>query len=140
LGCAFLIGCAGSPTQNRGEYDRVRGTYGLRPQDNASSNRDFKGYQAKGTISYYADKFEGRPTANGETYRGSGLTAAHRELPFGTRVKVTNLDNARDVYVRVNDRGPFAGNRIMDVSKAAAKALGMLGPGLAEARIEVVDP
>lgn len=88
-----------------------------------------------GKGSYYADKFEGRATASGEKFDQGKLTAAHRTLPFGTKVKVTNVSNGRSVTVRVNDRGPFAAGRIIDVSKKAAKKLGMVDAGVANVKI-----
>jgi len=95
-------------------------------------------YSAKGTASFYADKFEGRTTANGEIYYHSKKTAAHRTLPFGSIVKVTNLENNKVVVVRINDRGPFVDNRIIDLSKSAAKELEFIGKGLADVKIEVI--
>lgn len=93
----------------------------------------------QGKASFYADKFEGRPTANGETYRHKKLTAAHKTLPFGTRVRVTNLANQKQVEVIVNDRGPYAEGRVIDLSKSAAEALGFVQQGLADVSIEVLD-
>jgi len=93
-----------------------------------------------GTASYYADKFEGKTTANGEKYHHSRLTAAHRTLPFGTIVKVTNISNGKRVTVKINDRGPFVDNRIIDLSKSAAETLGFVYDGLAQVEIEVIDP
>jgi rare lipoprotein A len=92
-----------------------------------------------GKASFYADKFEGRPTASGEKYRHSKLTAAHKTLPFGTKVKVTNLANQKTVEVVVNDRGPYVDGRIIDLSKSAAEKLDFINQGLAEVSIEVVD-
>lgn len=94
----------------------------------------------EGKASYYADKFEGKPTANGEKYKRSKLTAAHKTLPFGTVVKVTNVKNSRSVEVRINDRGPFVAGRIIDLSKSAAEALGFINDGLTDVKIEVIDP
>jgi rare lipoprotein A len=88
-----------------------------------------------GRGSYYADKFEGRPTASGEKFDQGKMTAAHRTLPFGTKVKVTNVANGRSVTVTVNDRGPFAAGRIIDVSKKAANKLGMVDAGVANVKI-----
>lgn len=93
-----------------------------------------------GKASYYADKFEGQPTANGEKYKASKLTAAHRTLPFGTKVKVTNLANNEFVVVTINDRGPFIEGRVIDVSKAAAERLSFFNQGTADVRLEIVDP
>ena len=92
-----------------------------------------------GKASFYADKFEGTPTASGEKYRHSKLTAAHKTLPFGTRVRVTNLDNNESVEVVINDRGPYVENRIIDLSKSAAEKLGFVNQGLADIRLEVID-
>jgi rare lipoprotein A len=89
-----------------------------------------------GKASFYADKFQGRATASGETFSQHKLTAAHRTLPFGTRVKVTNLANGRSVHVTINDRGPFAGGRILDVSKKAAQKLGIVDAGVASVEIK----
>ncbi|MGV3554360.1 MAG: septal ring lytic transglycosylase RlpA family protein [Croceibacterium sp.] len=80
-----------------------------------------------GVASYYAAKFDGRRTASGETFRNGGYTAAHRTLPFGTMVKVSR--NGRSVVVKINDRGPFTPGRVIDVSQAAARDLGLIGPG-----------
>jgi len=91
-----------------------------------------------GYASFYAHRFHGRPTAYGETYDEHALTAAHRFLPLGTRVRVTNLANGRSVVLRINDRGPWAKNRLIDVSYAAAQELRFVRQGLARVRIEVV--
>ena len=88
-----------------------------------------------GEASYYADKFQGRKTANGETFRQRKKTAAHRTLPFGTKVTVKNLSNGRKVKVHINDRGPFVKDRIIDLSKKAAKKLDMLDAGVADVEI-----
>ena len=91
-----------------------------------------------GLASYYADKYQGRKTANGETFDTTRLTAAHRTLPFGTRVRVTNVVNGKSVVVRVNDRGPFVAGRVIDLSAAAAKQLDMLRAGVVKVKLEVV--
>lgn len=96
-------------------------------------------YSATGLASYYADKFEGRQTANGEIYSHSKLTAAHPSLPFGTILKVTNLKNGKSVVVRVNDRGPFVKGRIIDLSKSAAIQIDVIRDGLAEVKVEKTD-
>jgi rare lipoprotein A len=97
------------------------------------------GQTQTGKASFYADKFEGSPTASGEKYKHSKLTAAHKTLPFGTKVKVTNLDNNESVEVVINDRGPYVDSRIIDLSKSAAEKLGFVNKGLAEVKIEVID-
>ena len=97
------------------------------------------GDRATGKASYYAGKFVGRPTANGEIYDPRAMTAAHRTLPFGTRVRVTRRATGESVIVRINDRGPFVRGRIIDLSKAAAEDLDMIGPGVVDVELEVVD-
>ncbi len=92
-----------------------------------------------GKASFYADKFEGTPTASGEKYHPNKLTAAHKTLPFGTRVRVTNLSNNETVEVVINDRGPYVENRILDLSRSAAEKLGFVNQGLADIKLEVVD-
>jgi rare lipoprotein A len=89
-----------------------------------------------GKASYYADKFNGRKTASGQKFRNSKLTAAHKTLPFGTKIKVTNLDNGRSVKVEVNDRGPFVAGRIVDLSKKAARRIDMIDKGVGNVKIE----
>lgn len=88
--------------------------------------------------SYYGKGFEGRPTASGERFNSERLTAAHRTLPFGTIVKVTNAATGKSVKVRINDRGPFHGNREIDLSTAAARQIGMLASGTAKVTLDVV--
>ncbi len=94
----------------------------------------------RGVASYYADKFKGRKTANGETFRQYKMTAAHKTLPFGTKVRVKNLKNGRTVKVRINDRGPFVKGRIIDLSKKAARRLGMINDGISEVEIRYRKP
>jgi rare lipoprotein A len=89
----------------------------------------------KGIASYYADFYEGRTTANGEIYRQNKITAAHKSLPFGTKVEVTNLANNKTVLVRINDRGPYVRGRIIDLTKAAAKEIDMIGAGVVKVKI-----
>lgn len=89
-----------------------------------------------GKASYYADKFEGRRTASGEIFRQNNMTAAHRTLAFGTKVKVINLANGRSVKVRINDRGPYAQGRVIDLSKKAARKLGIISTGVAPVEIQ----
>lgn len=92
-----------------------------------------------GKASFYADRFEGRPTASGEKYKHNKLTAAHKTLPFGTKVRVTNTANNQTVDVVINDRGPYVDGRVIDLSKSAAEKLGFVNLGLAEVKIEVID-
>lgn len=97
------------------------------------------GYVQTGIASWYGSDFHGGPTASGERYDMHSLTAAHPSLPFGTLVRVTNLRNGREVVVRVNNRGPYRRNRIIDLSKEAARQLGMVGAGLAKVQVEVLQ-
>jgi rare lipoprotein A len=91
-----------------------------------------------GMASFYSDAFEGKQTASGEIYKSSKMTAAHRTLPFGTEVKVTNLSNQRTVKVTVNDRGPFAKGRVIDLSRAAAVKLDFVDQGVTKVQIEPI--
>lgn len=91
-----------------------------------------------GVASWYGPGFHGRRTANGERYDMHKMTAAHRSLRFGTKVKVTNRNNGKAVIVRINDRGPFTGGRIIDLSKGAAAAIGMVNRGTARVSVEVL--
>jgi rare lipoprotein A len=118
LAAAFL-GCAGKPTP--------------------MSAAELHGYVEKGIASWYGKKYHGRRTANGERYDMHAMTAAHKRLPFGTLVLVKNLDNGKKTRVRINDRGPFKKGRIIDLSYAAAREIGMVHDGLARVRIKVVD-
>jgi rare lipoprotein A len=90
-----------------------------------------------GAASWYGPGFHGRSTASGERFDMNKLTAAHRSLPFGTRMRVTNTRNDRSVHVRINDRGPFVGRRVLDLSHGAAKAIGMVDEGVASVKMEV---
>lgn len=97
------------------------------------------GYTEEGIASWYGHPYHGRPAADGEIYNMETLVAAHRLLPFNTWLKVTNLANGKTVNVRVIDRGPFVHGRILDLSKAAARDIGLLGPGIGKVRIEVIS-
>ncbi|MFW3613243.1 septal ring lytic transglycosylase RlpA family protein [Billgrantia antri] len=114
----FIAGCAGRDG---------------RQVERASAPSSWHG--ERGQASFYADRYHGRRTASGETHDRNALTAAHRSLPFGTRVRVTRLDNGRETVVRINDRGPFVRGRVIDLSRRAAEELDMLGQGVAEVRL-----
>lgn len=125
-GACFLLACGGGNGGPGPERIDVRA-----PE---------KGQTQSGKASWYGGKFHGRKTASGERFNKHQLTAAHRKLPFGTRVRVTNLGNGKSVVVRINDRGPFGNRgRIIDVSEAAAEALGMIQSGVARIEIEVLS-
>ena len=91
-----------------------------------------------GTASWYGPGFQGRLTANGERFDQNELTAAHRTLPFGTRLRVTNETNGKSVVVRVNDRGPFVGKRVIDLSRGAAEKIGLIRKGVGRVKLEVM--
>ncbi len=99
-----------------------------------------QGYRTRGVASWYGKKFHGHRTSSGETYNMYAMTAAHKELPLPTWVRVTHLGNGRSVVVKVNDRGPFHDNRLIDLSWAAAKKLGITGTGTGVVEIEAIDP
>lgn len=99
-----------------------------------ASSREVSGTET-GMASFYSESYNGRKTANGEIYRSSRLTAAHKTLPFGTKVKVTNLSNGRSVKVRINDRGPFIPGRIIDLTRAAARKIDMENAGVVKVKI-----
>ena len=92
-----------------------------------------------GLASWYGNPYHGRSSASGEIYDMEQLTAAHRTLPFGTLVRVVNLENSKTVDVRINDRGPFVDDRVIDLSHAAAQAIDLIGPGTARVRLEVLQ-
>ena len=131
---AFLqTGCASSARYTRAPRERRTIFDGRRP------SRGRRGAVLRGEASYYGPGFHGKKTANGERFNMHALTAAHKTLPFGTRVRVTNLDNGKSVVVRINDRGPYKKGRIIDLSVAAAKKIGMMGSGVAKVKLVVLE-
>ncbi len=100
---------------------------------------DPHGYDKTGVASYYGAKHQGKRTASGERFNKNSMTAAHRQLPFGTRVKITNLNNDKSCVVRINDRGPYSRGRLIDLSHEAAERLGMLKSGTARVRVQALD-
>jgi len=131
----YISGCAPSIRFSSG-IGVVSGTYTKKNNENYSY---LAGQSYRGVASYYADKFHGRQTSSGEVFDMNGLTAAHRTLPFGTMVEVKNLANNRKVVVKVNDRGPFVEDRIIDLSKGAAEQLDMIRTGTAEVELKVIS-
>ncbi len=115
---ALLIGCASAPT---------------------TTSPDGQSHEVEGKASWYGEQFHGNQTASGETYNMHEHTAAHRTLPFGTRVRVTRADNGRSVVVRINDRGPFTDGRVIDLSYAAAAEVGMVNDGVAPVELDIVE-
>lgn len=127
--CVFLASC--------GVTNKTTNNSSGSSSSTSISTDDIKSIET-GEASWYGPDFHGRLTANGEKYDMNGLTAAHRTLPFNTEVLVENLDNGKTVQVRINDRGPFAKDRIIDLSKGAATQVEMIGPGTARVRIYIV--
>ena len=162
---AFLAGCVPQPVYRAGDPERKSRPKETPRSTKRSSDRSYRtgkppkvlpprtnahpvdparidtsrAYQI-GVASYYGKAFHGRKTASGEVFNMYRLTAAHRVLPLGTRIKVTNLSNGRWVVVKVNDRGPFVEGRILDLSFAAALELEMVKAGTARVMIEIVEP
>ncbi|HKK48789.1 MAG TPA: septal ring lytic transglycosylase RlpA family protein [Alkalispirochaeta sp.] len=127
------IGANGSPTDQSGEVS------GARPARLVPAPPDSQHtHQLEGIASWYGGKFQGRLTANGEIFDTNELTAAHRTIPFDTIVRVTNRDTNRSVEVRINDRGPFVDNRVIDLSRAAASRIGLTASGIAPVDVEIV--
>ncbi len=108
-------------------------------KDNQDFDNNPENLVFRGKASYYSDEFDGRQTANGEIYDSDLLTAAHRTIAFGTIIKVTNLKNGKEVIVKINDRGPFKGDRIIDLSRAAAEQLGMIKDGVIDVECEILS-
>ena len=116
-------------------YVCVQG-YGSAP---VKAGSDWAGYTQSGKASYYAAKFQSKKMASGERYDKGKKTAAHKKLPFGTKVKVTNMKNRKSVVVRINDRGPFVKGRIIDLSGSAFGSIGSFDTGVIRVRIEVIE-
>lgn len=133
-----LSGCGG-PVSFEDAFEKIvpRNRKDWKPTSNAS--KVSKPPTAVGTASWYGPGFQGRQTANGERFDMHALTAAHRRLPFGTRVRVRALSTGRSVVVRINDRGPYAKGRLIDLSKAAAGRIGLLKAGHGRVELTVLD-
>lgn len=129
----FLFSCASTPRFSQKEGNASgRTTVGRGGRGDVLLSLD-------GVASYYADEFHGRQTSNGEIFDMNGISAAHRTFPFGTIVRVTNLENNRQIVVRINDRGPFVDGRMIDLSLGAAKELEMISKGTAKVKLEVIE-
>lgn len=132
----MLAACGATPKPDGRSSYKVGGTYVIAGQ--VYTPDENYGYNESGMASWYGPGFHGRRTANGEAYDQRAMTAAHRTLPMPSVVRVTNLGNGNSVILRVNDRGPFAHNRIIDVSRAAAEKLDMVRAGVASVRVEIL--
>ena len=141
---SLLAGFACVPSPRYRSSDAPPPTYPSRKNKSATSqpreysSRDWQKYTETGIASFTADEQEGQLTASGEIYHMRDLVAAHRYLPFGTIVRVTNLENGKSVNVKINDRGPFVKGRIIDLSFEAAKKLGFIQQGTARVKVEVI--
>jgi rare lipoprotein A len=140
----FLIGCTSTPRfAERGGHSQEPSP--TKEHESISSPQPERSPSDKplltleGIASYYADDFHGKLTSNGETFDMNSLTAAHRTFPFGTKIRVTNLENAKTVIVRVNDRGPFKEGRMIDLSRGAAISIDLIRTGTARVRLEVLE-
>lgn len=146
--CVFILSCSSSPRFGR-EGNKIGDgeTAAVKPpaeksDEKPSTYRPSSGrilLTLEGVASYYAHDFHGKLTSNGERFDMNDLTAAHRTFPFGTKVRVTNLENNKIVLVRVNDRGPFVEGRIIDLSLGAAKEIDLIQTGTASVRLEVLQ-
>lgn len=142
--CVAIWGCAGRRGASSGEAGVIQASSG-RGKSYTVLGQTYRpllsgdGFIEEGVASWYGKDFHGKKTANGERYDMYGLTAAHRILPFGTKVRVTNLANGKQTVVRINDRGPFVANRIIDLTHTAATQIGMIGTGTARVRLESLD-
>ena len=126
-----------APRQKNGNHPPAESP-AAEKDDSPASQVDRSGAFQIGKASYYGHKFNGRPTASGEIFDMNGISAAHRELPLGTYIRVTHMGNGRSLVLKVNDRGPFIDGRILDLSLGAAKRLDMIEEGVAEVKIEIV--
>ena len=134
VGCSSTPRFAGRDEQHPGEHRSPAHTEQPFPQNSGKILLTLDGI-----ASYYAQDFHGKQTSNGEIFDMNALTAAHRTFPFGTKVRVTNLENNKVVLVRVNDRGPFVEGRMMDLSMGAAKEIDLIRTGTARVRLEVLE-
>lgn len=139
LACTMLFGCAQLERAPEPAPPTPAPTVPPPPAPPSSGDTAIS-TQQRGRISMYGNDFAGRKTASGEPFDPTALTMAHRTLPFGTRVRITNLGNQRSVEVVVNDRGPFVSGRIADLSEAAARRIGMVADGVVEALLDILQP
>ncbi|MEI6134479.1 MAG: septal ring lytic transglycosylase RlpA family protein [Desulfomonile sp.] len=130
-----LCGCAGNSSFVKSDRSKM---YVINGKSYQPMKTVKVGYKQKGVASWYGPGFHGKKTASGEIYDMNTMTAAHSELPLNTVLRVTNLSNKKEVIVRINDRGPFIGARVIDMSLAGAKELGMISPGTVPVRLEVI--
>ena len=140
----FTFSCTSSPRYQSGGKTIPSVTKKQKSKNNTNNKKKKKEFDKskkvfRGISSYYGPKFHGKLTANGEIFDMYGVTAAHKKLPFNTYVRVTNENNNKNLLIRINDRGPYVGDRILDCSYGAAKKLGFVNDGTAPVKIEVVE-
>lgn len=133
----LIGGCASRPQLLQGN---IASSYKINGQTYHTMKKVEVGHEQKGVASWYGPGFNGKKTASGEVYDMFDMTAAHSSLPLDTVVKVRNVRNDREVVVRINDRGPFVGDRVIDLSFTAARELGMIAPGTAPVNLVVIKP
>ncbi len=143
IACVF-IGCTSTPrfAERNGNSHKETSSKESEPAPSAQPERtssDKPLLTLEGIASYYADDFNGKQTSNGENFDMNSFTAAHRTFPFGTKIRVTNLENSKTVIVRVNDRGPYKEGRMIDLSRGAAQAIDLVRTGTARVRLEVLE-
>lgn len=144
IACMLFIGCASTPrfAERNGNSHKESSSKENEPASSTQPERtssDKPLLTLEGIASYYADDFHGKQTSNGETFDMNSFTAAHRTFPFGTKIRVTNLENSKTTIVRVNDRGPFKEGRMIDLSRGAALAIDLVRTGTARVRLEVLE-
>lgn len=132
----FFFSCSSSPRYKRGGLSVRPSSKNYRKKGRLS---DSETHALRGVASYYSSDFHGKKTANGERFNMYDLTAAHKTLPFNTKVKVINLKNNKSVVIRINDRGPFKKSRIIDLSKAAAEKIGLIQTGTAKVKLIILQ-
>jgi len=138
----FLLDCSSAPRYTSGA-DKSSYNSSVNKENKAKKNKKLNYKKSKklyrGISSYYGPKFHGKLTANGEIFDMYGVTAAHKEFPFNTIVRVTNENNGKSHIIRINDRGPYIDGRILDCSYGAAKKLGFVTDGVAPVKIEIIE-
>lgn len=138
--CVFIClfwGCSSSPRYKRGRRSVRPSSYNEKNHD-LSSQKKSTGNKLVGVASFYGPGFHGKKTASGERFNMYDLTAAHKTIPFNTKVKVTNIENNKSVVVRINDRGPYKKGRIIDLSKSAAEKIGLIQSGTAKVKLTII--
>lgn len=140
IGCIILVlmSCSSTPRYKKKQRHVRPSSVQISKSGNKNFKRTARSSRLTGTASYYGRKFNGKKTANGERFNMYALTAAHKTLPFNTKVKVLNLENNKSVVVRINDRGPYKKGRIIDLSFAAAKKIDMIKSGTARVHLTIL--